>query len=275
MSLADKLLWQIEMRLHTSVTLADLSDACAISPYHMARSFRMATGLAPMTYLRARRLSVAASTLANGDHDILTVALDAQYTSHEAFTRAFAAYFATLPNVVRKARSTTNLTLMEPLQMNKDMIIDIPAPDIKTRPAMRITGLSTACTFDDTSAIPGLWQQFNAREEEVADNPAAAYGVCYDADGAGNFRYLAGMERTSTHPLPADMDSIDLPAGRYAVFTHNGHIADLPKTIYTAWNKGLSDAGLEPRQAPDFERYDRRFDVATGRGAVEIWIPVQ
>ena len=70
------------------------------------------------------------------------------------------------------------------------------------------------------------------------------------------------------------MDYVDIPAGRYAVFTHSGHISDLPRTVYTIWNKSLPDLGLEPRKAPDFERYDKRFDPETGRGTLEIWIPI-
>lgn len=77
MSLTDKLIWQMEMRLQQPVTLDALALACAASPYHLARSFRQATDMSPMTYLRARRRSVAAAALVDGESDILTIALDA------------------------------------------------------------------------------------------------------------------------------------------------------------------------------------------------------
>lgn len=276
MSLRNKLIWQIEMRLQQPVQLADLADACAVSPYHMARSFQMATGLAPMTYLRARRLTEAAKLIAIGDQDILTIALTVQYNSHEAFTRAFANYFSVTPSTVRKARSTANLTLMEPLKMQKEMIVDVPAPEIKTRGAFRVMGIGARCSFENNSAIPGLWQTFNAREGEVEDPVSwAAIGVCCDGDGKGNFRYVAGYEVGPKTARPKGMDDVTVPAGRYAVFTHSGHIGDFAKTVYTIWNKALPDAGLEPRMAPDFELYDQRFNADTGRGEVEIWIPVR
>ena len=44
-----------------------------------------------MAHFRARKLSEAAKVLATGQIEILTVALDAGYGSHEAFTRALAA----------------------------------------------------------------------------------------------------------------------------------------------------------------------------------------
>ncbi|PJI84648.1 AraC family transcriptional regulator [Yoonia maricola] len=275
MSLINKLIWQMELRLHEPVQLEVLANVCAVSPYHMARSFRQATGLSPMAYLRARRLSVAAAELADGDRDILTIALDAQYNSHEAFTRAFASYFRVLPNSVRKARSLQNLNLMEPLKMQQEMIVDVPAPELKTRDAFRVIGMSARCSFGNNAPIPPLWQTLNARVGAFDERAlAVGYGVCCDADGHGNFRYVAGFAGIANTAIPKGMDDVMIPAGKYAVFVHKGHIADFPKTVYTVWNKALPDAGLTPRQAPEFELYDHRFDVTTGRGVVELWIPV-
>ena len=275
MTLVDRAVWQIETKLRQPLSLTELSTLCAVSPFHLSRTFRSATGFSPMTYLRARRLSAAAEALANGDEDILTIALEAQYGSHEAFTRAFASYFGLLPSSVRTARSVHSLVLMEPFQMKKNLLVDVAAAEIKERDAFRVVGLGTRCTFEDTSAIPPLWQSFNEREKDVPGAVGgAAYGVCYDTDEAGSFRYVAGVETTEVTDVPSGMESVSVPASRYAVFTHSGHVADLPKTVYTIWNKALPDAGLEPRKAPDFERYDSRFDPSTGRGVVEIWIPI-
>lgn len=276
MSILNKIIWQVEMRLHQTVRLHDLAAICAVSPYHMARSFQIASGLSLMAYLRALRLSVAADCLALGDQYVLSIALDAQYNSHAAFTRAFVAYFGVTPQDVRKVRSVYNLTLMEPLKMQTEMIIDVPPPVTKTRPAFRVIGLGKQARFDDNAGLAALWRQFNAREDEIADIIGdCAYGVCSDADGQGHFRYVAGVAAPSDARIPKGMEELVLPKGKYAVFTHSGHIADFPKTVYTIWNKALPDAGLEPRPAPEFELYDTRFDVETGRGVVEIWIPVQ
>ncbi len=274
MSLIAKIVWQVEMQLQQPLSLDDLAGQCAVSPYHMARVFRAATGFAPMTYLRARRLSHAASLLAQGDQDVLQIALDLQYGSHAAFTRAFVSYFGVNPRDVRKARSLKNLELMEPLKMTHTEMVEVSPPQLTQTSARRIVGVSAQCTFENASAIPGLWQQFNAREEEVATAPGPAYGVCCDADGAGRFRYVAGMQADRDMPVPKGMDEVLIPAGLYAVFQHNGHISELPKTVQSIWNKALPENDLTVRSAPDFERYDQRFNVETGRGLVEIWIPV-
>ncbi len=72
-----------------------------VSRFHMVRAFAAATGLSVMRYVRARRLSEAARALADGAPDILALALEADYGSHEAFTRAFRDHFGVTPEAVR------------------------------------------------------------------------------------------------------------------------------------------------------------------------------
>ncbi len=50
-----------------------------------------------MRYVRLRRLSIAAVALAAEDTSILEVALEAGYSSHKAFTRAFRDHFGHTP----------------------------------------------------------------------------------------------------------------------------------------------------------------------------------
>lgn len=158
MALLDKILWHIESHLGDEITLTQISKACASSPYHMCRVFQQGVGLSIMGYVRARRLSVAAQAIAEGEDTILSVALDAGYASHEAFTRAFSGYFGTLPSTVRDTRSLATLSLMEPLRMKQDMIVDVAKPDIRPRAGFRVVGLSLVCSFENSAGIPGLWQ---------------------------------------------------------------------------------------------------------------------
>jgi AraC family transcriptional regulator len=102
-----------------------------------------------------------------------------------------------------------------------------------------------------------------------------AYGVCCNADGAGNFDYIAGVEVSSFDQLPAELRRVRIPAQRYAVFTHRDHISTMRGTVYTIWNKWLPASGHDVADAPDFERYDERFDPLSGIGEVEIWLPLK
>lgn len=272
MPLLDKIIWQIETSLDQDLSLQCLSDRCAISTHHMCRTFQQATGLSVMAYVRARRLSEAAKQIASGKTDLMTIALDAGYGSHEAFTRAFTALFGILPSTLAKAQSFATLTLTEPYSMKHDMIVETAPHRIEHHVATYITGLAINCTFENNAEIPNLWQRFGARLGELTPVHAdITYGICFNTDQAGNFRYLAGLEAPER---PQGMETVKIPQHRYAVFTHDGHITDFPKTVYTIWNKAIPDAGLKTTSTPDFEKYDKRFNPTTGFGIVEVWVPV-
>ncbi|MDH6234579.1 putative transcriptional regulator YdeE [Mesorhizobium soli] len=90
----------------------------------------------------------------------------------------------------------------------------------------------------------------------------------------GSFEYICGVEVSDFSDISAELSRIRIPAHRYVVFTHRGHISTFRSTTYTIWNKYLPESGLEVADAPDFERYDERFDPESGFGEVEIWIPI-
>lgn len=274
MNLTEKLLWHIEANLSRPTNLAEMAKACAASPYHMARSFQRTTGISPMAYLRARRLSVAAQALAMGRDTVLSIALDAQYSSHEAFTRAFHTYFGVLPKTVRDARSLDGLTLQEPLRMSDFTLVPVEPHKIATRPAFSVTALVLNCTLDDLSGVTPLWNRLGGYMDQISPT-GPAFGICTDMTESGQFKYAAGLQTAPDASVPADMERVDVPENTYAVFTFNGHIGDISNWVHSVWNKALPDAGLEPKMDPDFELYDDRFDVESGRGIVELWIPVE
>src|SRR5665811_2453814 len=100
---AQKALWFIESHLADELTLDEIAAIGGVSRFHMVRAFAAATGLSVMRYVRARRLTEAARALAGGAPDILSLALEADYGSHEAFTRAFRDQFGITPEALRKS----------------------------------------------------------------------------------------------------------------------------------------------------------------------------
>ena len=121
MNPAQKALWFIESHLAGALTLDEIAGVAGISRFHMVRAFAAATGLSVMRYVRARRLSEAARALAAGAPDILSLALDADYGSHEAFTRAFRDHFGVTPEAVRAATCLDRLKLQEPILMDSTL----------------------------------------------------------------------------------------------------------------------------------------------------------
>ncbi|MFM0645962.1 AraC family transcriptional regulator [Paraburkholderia bryophila] len=271
-----KALWFIESHFADALTLDDIADCGCVSRFHMARAFEAATGLSVMRYVRARRLSEAARRLAGGAPEILAVALDAGYGSHEAFTRAFREQFGLTPDALRARGHLDNLALVEPIKMDETLLTHLEPPRFVDGEPLLVAGLGERYTCNTSTAIPSQWQRFNAYGGKVPGQVSGvAYGVGYNADEAGNFDYLCGVEVTDFSALPAEFSRVRIPAQRYAVFSHREHVSVIRRTMNTIWNQWLPASGHTPADAPHFERYDEKFDPISGMGGLEIWLPLK
>jgi AraC family transcriptional regulator len=269
-------LWFVESHFAQDITLDDVAAVAGVSRYHLSRTFGLATGSGLMAYVRGRRLSEAARALAAGAPDILTVALDWGYGSHEAFSRAFREQFDLTPDAVRARGDVTHLPLTEALRMDDSMLTTLTPPRIVDQPALLIAGLNERYGNTASAAIPSQWQRFTPHIDHVPGQVGhTAYGVVHNSDDTGHADYLTGVEVKDFSTVPSEFSRLKIPPQRYAVFTHTDHISSIRRTWFSIWNKGLPEAGLEATGGPEFERYDERFDGRTGQGEVEIWIPVR
>ena len=268
-------LWYIENHFAEEIALDELAKVSGVSRYYLTRAFGEATGHSIMRYLRGRRLTEAARSLSAGAPDILAVALDAGYGSHEAFTRAFRDQFGLTPEAVRAQRHLDNLTLVEPIKMDEALIANLEQPRFEISNPLLIAGLSERYTCETSAGIPAQWQRFVPHLGNVSGQVGwTTYGVKSNSDDEGNFDYLCGVEVSSFSDLPADFARVRIPKQRYAVFRHRDHVSTIRRTINTAWNAWLPKSGHEVADAPDFERY-QEFDPRRGTGIIEIWIPLK
>lgn len=103
----------IEDNIKKSITLYDIAQAAGYSPWHSARIFKKFTGKAPFDYIRSLRLSKAAMILRDNEKiNVLDVAFDFVFDSHEGFTRAFSKEFGINPK--RYSKKTPPIQLFIP-----------------------------------------------------------------------------------------------------------------------------------------------------------------
>jgi AraC family transcriptional regulator len=237
--------------------------------------FAATMGIPVMRYLRTRRLSEAARTLANGAPDILSVALDVGYGSHEAFTRAFREQFGVTPESVRTQGHLSNLRLMEAMRIEGNLSNALEARFEKGR-VLLISGIGTRYNCESTVGIAAQWQKFAPHVGNIAGQISGyAFGVMCNFDEDGNFDYICGVEVKDFSRVSSDWTSVRVPAQDYAIFMHRDHISTIPSTWAVIWNRWLPHSGREVEDAPNFELYGEDFDSVTGRGLVEIWLPIK
>src|ERR1700731_3778755 len=73
----ERALWFIENRLGEEISIESIAKSVDVTDHHLARAFGAVTGQSLMRYVRGRRLTEAARSLATGEPNILKVALEA------------------------------------------------------------------------------------------------------------------------------------------------------------------------------------------------------
>jgi len=156
-------------------------------------------------------------------------------------------------------------------------------PRIVERPSFPIAGLAIRTSEEENrqhGIIPAFWQRvrrdgkFWARLEPVAAG-TATLGLSADFDGR-TFAYWIARELRTGAAAPAGMQTLVVPAQRYAVFTAAGRF---PQSVWAAvdfaHNDWLKRPGHRRTGGPDFEWYDERYDVRASSGEVDLYIPIE
>jgi len=270
--------WYIEMHFGSEISLADVAQASGLSKFHLVRAFGIYAGRSVMRYVRARRLSEAAKRLVMESSGILDVALGAGYNSHEAFTRAFKEQFGITPDQFRRSPSLETIKIVEPIKMDnneKDTSTNLSGPRLIEGDAMVIVGLKKRYDDKTSMQMPSQWQAFQAHIGNIDNQKGdVAFGVLCNSDDDGNIDYITGVEVSRYMDVTKELDGLRIAAQTYAVFRHEGHVAEIGRTwkaIFTDW---LPEAEYKPVDAPQLERYGEGFNTKTGIGDIEIWIPI-
>ena len=275
MSITEKALWILERNSDRELRLNDIARACGVSRSHLANAFGTATGWPVMKYLKARRLTEAAYLLAAGAGDILTLALESGYGSHEAFTRAFRDQFGQTPERVRSNASLEGLAITPPLRLQSGEA-RCTLPQLKQLGRMRLVGLAAPCSYNGTTHIPAQWQRFmsshyDAIPEKVESMPI---GICEPPDDEGSFRYVCAAEVKAFERRSPDLTYIETKPRAYAVFRHNEHVSKIFDTYSAIWNKALPEMARTMADGPVMEFHNDAFDPDTGLGGLQIWVPL-
>jgi AraC family transcriptional regulator len=276
MSLSAQALFVIERHLETEITLGSVAAACGLSRFHLAHAFAAATGHRVMGYVRARRLTEAARALSRGPANILDIAMHAGYASHAAFSRAFRAQFGLTPEQMRGRRSLEGLSLTEIITVPRRKSVSLPSPTLQTLDEQHFVGLSVERRLGESASIPAQWQAFMSGPYPKigAKVPGPPVGVNVPTDSEDRFLYVCAAQVSRFTRVPKGLFQVTVPAARYAVFRHDGHLSDLPSTYGAIWNDWFATSGRKPKRAPSLEHHNATFDPRTGNGGVTLWIPL-
>lgn len=271
----------IEHHLYDKISVHEVAAASHYSTYHFSRIFKALVGDTPKEYLRKRRLTVAAKRLLSEDIGILDLALDCQFDSQEAFTRAFKALFNITPAQYRKQNDPFRLLykdqfsphLLHFLQNELSM-----EPQIITRPALKLVGI--AKQYDSANlSLPQLWSAFRPYKEKIENRISdESFGLYESYEEVGDevkFIYVCTAPVSNFDDVPEGMITRELPEQMYAKFVHRGSIGNLDQTLKYIWGCWLPKSGYDYVEKPDFELYPSGYNVADPKSEMSLHIPVK
>lgn len=282
----------IEEHLDQPLRMEDLARRVGLSFWHFQRMFTAMVGESAGSYLRRRRLAGAAEQLRTTERPLLDLALDCQFESHEAFTRAFKAEFGLTPSLYRAGRDHGVGSLQPAVLTASSLRLRYQhmklIPEIVTLPSRTFAGLQapfivpSSPETNNLKVIPKLWDDFFDRIGELQPvEPGVGYGLsdCPESLGLRASQpdeavYLAGTAVADGTKPPAGMVIWLSSGGLYAKFTHVGRIEKIGETMGFIYGRWLATGDYQRAAGPDIERYDHRFNPTSDESLLEIYLPV-
>ena len=155
-------------------------------------------------------------------------------------------------------------------------------PRYESHGPLLIAGLQAHYTFETLDDIPKLWERFAPYIGQVAGQLGEAdYGLCLNMfAGSEGFDYVTGVQVAELSNLPSGWVGVRVPAQKYAIFSHPGHVSTIRDTARAIGEEWLPRSGREPALTSPgepnlIERYGKDFDPNTGKGDIELWLPIK
>lgn len=278
------LLLHVQAHLDGDLGLEALSRKAGLSSFHLQRLFKAAIGETPKAYVSRLRLERAAFRLLLHDSNVLDIALECGFQSHETFLRAFRRRFGRVPSEYReRARAWVRGELEE---------LEAPSSE---------NGHETASAFElsATRVIPlrsahlafrrhvGPYESvperlFDELEEWATrrrvPGPRVWMGIGNDAPGitpAEQLRFDAALVVPGPFAPEGQIAYQLLSGGAFAVTTHAGPYDTLPAAYAMIFPRLLALAGYQLVGLPAVEIYNTtRVNVRHRLNHTDLCLPV-
>ncbi|MEU3450806.1 AraC family transcriptional regulator [Streptomyces thermolilacinus] len=285
-SALNQLVGLVEEHLAEELDMDGLAGSLGTTEYHLRRMFSSLAGMPLSEYVRRRRMTVAAADVVRGDEDLLSIAVRHGYGSSEAFGRAFRAVHGAGPRDVRRdggpLRTQPQLRFRLTVEGNHPM-----ETRLADRPAFKLAGHAARVPLIHQGVNPhiqehiaALPQREHLRLKALSDTePGGLLQISDDLDPdareGSELTYMHGVALSRDTPVPDGLDTIEVPAGMWAVFRTSG---PHPHALQTTWaataTEWFPSNPWRLRPGPSIVAFlERADDLSTA--TCELWLPVE
>ena len=259
----------IEDNLENNINFEIVAKEVGMSAFYFHRIFSAVIGISPTTYIRNRRLTVAAQEISKNYKSILDIALKYGFESHEAFSRAFKNFHGVVPKMAKtdgnefKNFSRANLEF----EVNTNNILNYR---IETRDTIKVLAFIRQFNIENKDEIPRYWKELkeSGTLEKISNNyKKDLLGICIRTQSDFEYKYGIGIEQTEDIETNIEMEKIEIPKSTWVVFKCEGQDE---KNINELWSRIYKEffitSSYKQCMDIDFELYDDKN--------TEIWIPI-
>jgi AraC family transcriptional regulator len=263
----------LHQNLDTNIRIDDLADIAHLSPYHWHRIYTAMQGETVANTLKRLRLERAADSLANSSTGIRTIAQKAQYSTPEAFGRAFKSAYGMTPAAYRDRGSHNEFK-------NANLVGDYARFEVNIE----------ALGFSDCAVVPhtGSYMQINhamgvlfgaLAEQQLLDENSAMLAVFYDdpeLTAEAKLRSAACSPVGAGVTLAPPLEMTTLYQADYAKLLYTGPYADMKDAYQWLYGTWLPNSGQTVADAPAVECYlDNPQDTPPNKLRTLLCLPLE
>ncbi len=269
----------IESNLHRKLSLEELAFRHHISPTHFYRLFRAVTDQTVKSYVLGRKLSEAAVALKYTDCNVMDIAFQYGFNSHEQFTRDFQKMFNITPSRYRKEKISVPLTeridIIERDFRNKNntLVVDHCCREIKEIKLLgKEASVNTECSCEMEDLLGKI---LHFMEEYIYQGSAGRFFGIISSNGSDPSKIFVfyGIDAEEHSGDRSGLIERTIPGSKYAIFKYSGFMLLIFPTVAKDFKKWLSVSGL--KFTPNNVGFDcfilrNKDSLETG----ELYIPV-
>lgn len=279
---------RITSNLDEALDLETLAREACLSPFHFHRVFRGMVGETPLELIRRLRMERAAFRLAKSEAAVTEMAFDAGYETHEAFTRAFRAYYSTSPSGFR-LRKYPRIELAATCGVHFTAGAHVPAfiprdtggqtmnVEIKHMPELRV---GTVRHIGPYNQIPQAFERLGsiAGPSGLMRNATDMIAIYHDDPESmpqDQLRADAGLVVPQQVPLPDGLAEQHIAEGEYACAVHIGPYEKLGDAWARFMGEWLPASGHRLGDGPSYEIYKNTpLNAPKEELRTEMYIPL-
>ncbi|KFZ39199.1 AraC family transcriptional regulator [Shewanella mangrovi] len=245
----------IQRHLDDELTPVQLSNIAACSRFHFHRLFVAYIGVSMTRYIQLAKLKRASYQLAFEPLKIIDIALNAGFSSPEAFARTFK---KTLGQTPSEFRSNADWPQWHQVFQLPNVTTGAHSMQVKIveKPTQQIAYLTH---LGDPQRVLETAGKFIEWRKATGLSPIASsdtFGIPFaDPNTVPAEEFRVDIAGTINTPVPANTFGVqngEIPGGRFAVLRHLGSHDNLSDSVYALYRDWLPESGEELRDFPCF-----------------------